>query len=250
MNEAVGYLYEPLGVLKPVAERIWIVDGAAVSMRLYGLAVPFPTRMTVVQLGDGSLWCHSPVQLDAGLRRQIDALGAVRHLVSPNKLHYAHIAEWARAYPQARCWASPGVRERAAAHRVAVSFDADLGDSAPPDWAAEIEQLVFRGSRFLHEVVFFHKASATLVLTDLIENFEPRRLPRGLRWLLRLSGAADPDGKLPFDLRLSFWGHRRAAARSLQRMLAWRPERVLLAHGRCYAHDGVAELQRAFRWLQ
>jgi hypothetical protein len=32
-------------------------------------------------------------------------------------------------------------------------------------------------------------------------------------------------------------------------MLAWQPERVILAHGRWYQHNGTAELRRAFRWL-
>jgi hypothetical protein len=32
-------------------------------------------------------------------------------------------------------------------------------------------------------------------------------------------------------------------------MLAWQPERVVLSHGKWYEHDGVAELRRAFRWL-
>lgn len=32
-------------------------------------------------------------------------------------------------------------------------------------------------------------------------------------------------------------------------MIEWNPERVIMAHGRWYEHDGVAELKRAFRWL-
>jgi hypothetical protein len=31
-------------------------------------------------------------------------------------------------------------------------------------------------------------------------------------------------------------------------MLEWQPERVILAHGRWYPENGVAELKRAFRW--
>ncbi|MCP5170337.1 MAG: hypothetical protein H6999_11365 [Hahellaceae bacterium] len=33
-------------------------------------------------------------------------------------------------------------------------------------------------------------------------------------------------------------------------MLQWQPERIILAHGRWYAHDGTAELRRAFRWVK
>ena len=52
-------------------------------------------------------------------------------------------------------------------------------------------------------------SSRTVVLTDLIENFEPQRIrSRFYRGLVRLSGAAHPDGKAPIDLRLTFWPRR------------------------------------------
>lgn len=242
-------LYPPLNVPKPVATGLWLVDGPAIGMAVPGGHLPFPTRMTVARLADGGLWCHSPIAPDQGLFAAIDALGPVRHLVSPNKLHYAHIGAWKRRYPAAVAWASPGVRERAASQGVAVRFDADLGDAPPPDWAGTLDQLHFRGSRVLEEIAFLHRDSGTLVLADLIENFEPSRLPAGMRLLVRLAGALDPDGKAPLDMRLTYLGRKRVARGCLQRLLAWRPRRVLLAHGRCYLEDGEAELRRAFRWL-
>lgn len=32
-------------------------------------------------------------------------------------------------------------------------------------------------------------------------------------------------------------------------MIAWTPDRIVLAHGRCYDKDAGAELRRAFRWV-
>jgi hypothetical protein len=100
------------------------------------------------------------------------------------------------------------------------------------------------------EAVFFHRPSRTLVLTDLIENFEPQRI-RGFwyRLLLRLAGAADPDGKAPIDLQMTFWRHRKAIRLEVERMIAWDPERIIIAHGRWYDKGGTAELRRAFRWV-
>ena len=91
-----------------------------------GVKIPFSTRMAVVRLADGGLWCHSPIDPAPELFAQIDALGEVRHLVSPNKIHYAHIAAWKARYPQALVWASAGVRERAAAQGIAIAFDDDI----------------------------------------------------------------------------------------------------------------------------
>lgn len=191
----------------------------------------------------------SPTEPDGGLRAEIDALGPVRHLVSPNKIHYAHIAAWKRIYPEAKAWASPGVRERAASQGIDVSFEADLGDQPEEAWRGDLDQLVFRGSRFMEEVVFFHRRTRTLILADLIENFEPEKIGGAWRSLLRSAGATDPDGKAPIDLRLTFLGGKDAARASFERVLSWEPERVIVVHGRPYERDGAAELRRAFRWL-
>jgi hypothetical protein len=243
-------LYEPINTLKTVAPDIWIVDGPGVRMAApFGTSAPFPTRMTIVRLRDGTLWCHSPIAPDEGLFDRIDALGPVRHLVSPNPLHYAAIAAWQRRYPAARAWASPGVRQRAASQEIAVAFDADLPDAPPEGWAEDIDQVHFRGSRVIEEFVFFHRASATVILADLIENFEARKLTRGMRWIARLGGVLDPDGKTPLDMRMTFFGRKPVARECFERIMAWHPRRAILAHGRWYPENAEAELRRAFRWL-
>src|SRR5918999_131781 len=197
-------LYEPLFVPKPVGEDLWLVDGPVVRMSYLWGSFPFPTRMAVVRLRGGDLLLWSPTALDEGLRSRIDALGRVRHLISPNKFHYAHIATWKRAYPEATAWASPGVRERAASQRVDVFFDADLGDLPEEVWVKDLDQLIFRGGRFMEEVVFFHRKTRTLILADLIENFEAEKGGGLHGWLVRFAGGAGPDGKAPIDLRRAF----------------------------------------------
>lgn len=212
--------------------------------------VPFSTRMTIVRLADQSLWCHSPIQANEKLFQEIDRLGNVKHLISPNKIHYAYIGEWKKRYPNAIAWSSPGVEKRAAKQEIKVHFDDSLKNAAPSYWKDEIEQLIFKGSRAIEEVVFFHKSSRTLILTDLIENFEPKRIESRLwRMIYKLGGIAHPDGKTPIDLRLTFLGRKKMAKVAYKRMLNWQPEKIILAHGRWYEQNGTDELKRAFRWL-
>ncbi len=237
-------LYEPINTLKPVDDNIWIVDGPEITFS----GMPFSTRMTIIRLNNGDLFIHSPTPLGDDLKKAVDALGTVRHLVSSNFIHYWWVGEWGEKYPDAIKWASPKVRPRAAKHNIA--FDRDLHDEAEPEWAGEINQIIIRGGRAMVEVAFFHKASKTLILTDFIENFEPKRIhSRLLRILMKLGGVADPDGKMPLDLYLSFLGRRDKLKAAIQTMIDWGPKRVIVAHGRWYEKDGVKELRRAFRRL-
>ena len=242
--------YTPLSTLKPIAEGIWVVDGPIIEMRFGPVSLPFPTRMVVIRLQAGGLWLWSPTAPTPELFAEIDALGPVEHLVSPNKVHYASIPAWQQRYPQARAWASPGVRDRARSQKIEIDFAGDLEDQAPQEWAGEIEQLVFRGSRFMDELVFFHRASSTLILTDLVIALERERVrSRLLRWIFVAVGATWP-GQTPRELRPTFWGRQAQARGCYERMLAFQPRQVLFAHGRCYLEDATERLERAFAWLR
>ncbi|MFC6463415.1 DUF4336 domain-containing protein [Marinilactibacillus sp. GCM10026970] len=243
-------IYEPLNTLKRVADNIWIVDGEVIHMNVLSVGIPFSTRMTIIKLADQSLWCHSPIQPSAELFKEIDKIGKVCHLVSPNKIHYAFIREWKTHYPEAVTWSSPGVEKRAASQKIEVKFDRNLEDSPPVEWHKEINQLIFKGSHVVQEVVFYHKSSQTLILTDLIENFEPEYTTSSFwRCVHKLARISDPNGQTPIDMRLTFLGQKQQARDSFQRMLSWRPEKIILAHGRWYERNGTSELKRAFKWL-
>nr|WP_294554060.1 DUF4336 domain-containing protein [uncultured Rhodopila sp.] len=238
--------YDPLGTLKPFADCVWIVDGPEIGMSFLGLTVPFPTRMTVVRLPGGALWVHSPIALSDRLAASLADLGPIRHLVAPNTLHYWYLQDWRDRFPEARTYGAPGLASRA---RRPVVLDETLGNAAPDAWEGAFDQFLVPGS-LLTEVDFLHRATRTLIITDLIENFEPQRVRNPvLRWLIRVTGAAEPDGKAPIDMQLSFFRHRREVRKAVERMLARAPERIIVSHGRCYEANGAAELRRAFRWI-
>ncbi|MEH2513106.1 hypothetical protein V1291_004460 [Nitrobacteraceae bacterium AZCC 1564] len=246
MTAPAYQLYEPLGQLKPVADDVWIVDGPEIRFRYYLLRIPFPTRMTVVRLPAGAMWIHSPVPLTDELARAITRIGPVSHLVAPNTIHYWWVGEWKRRFPDAQVWAvsrlDPGAKERMPPHTV-------LNSEPPREWNGVINQVIVEGTRLM-EADFFHRPSRTLVITDMIENFETSRVhSRFYRWLFRLGGVIDPDGMTPSDLRSGFAKQRNQLRDAVKQMIAWQPERLIIAHGRWYPCNAVAELQRAFRWV-
>src|SRR5882724_2458763 len=88
MAGAASEVYEPLNQYKPVARNIGIVDGPFEYLTTAGvrLPLPFTTRMTVVQLGNGDLFIHSPIAFEPALADRLQAMGTVRHLVSPTRI--------------------------------------------------------------------------------------------------------------------------------------------------------------------
>jgi len=46
----------------------------------------------------------SPIKLSDEVAEEINKLGLVKHLVSPNKLHYLYLEQWKKAYPDALIW--------------------------------------------------------------------------------------------------------------------------------------------------
>ncbi len=123
-----------------------------------------------------------------------------------------------------------------------------LSDEPPQGWAGDLYQLPFKGNPLIEEVLFFHKASRTVILDDLIQ-IHPAAPNKPFRnALLRLAGVAAPQGGVPFDIRLSFT-NRKLARRSLEKLLSWDFDKLIIAHGPCIEKGAKAFAERAFLWL-
>jgi hypothetical protein len=240
----VSPTYPPLDTLKPVAANLWIVDGPVIRFGFPVLKMSFPTRMTIIRLAGRRLFLHSPTPLTPALRAEILSAGIPHWILAPNRLHYWWVREWRDAFADAAVYLAPRIREQAGARIAFDGLPLDRNDGYP--WDEEIATLPVVGT-YMTEIVFFHRRSRTLVLTDLIESSEPEKVESFFwRWLIRLGGVQHPDGQTPSDLRRSFAGPQLRAA--VARMLAWQPERIIFAHGRWIERNGTTELRRAFRW--
>jgi len=226
--------------LQSFGPEIWIADGSEADVAGFR----YPTRMVVVRLAGGGLFIWSPVALSPDLRPEIEALGAVRHLVAPNSLHHLFLGEWRQAYPEAKLWAAPGLRQR----RSDLEFDGDLGDTPPPEWAAELDQVVVRGNAITTEVVFFHRPSGSVLSTDLIQQFRPGWFTGWRALVARLDLMVGTEPSVPRKFRLAFVD-RNAARPAIRRILEWPAGKVLMAHGAPVERDARAFIARAFRWL-
>jgi len=227
-------------VLEEFGPSLYVAEGPLVSF--YGF--PYPTRMAVVRLSNGGLWVWSPVALSDELCDSVESIGSVRHIISPNKIHYLFLAEWVERWPEARVYAPPGLAQR----RPDLSFDAELGDEPDAAWAADIDQVIFRGSLAMEEVAFFHRASRTAIICDLIQRHSEASMTGWKGTLMRLDSLVGEHGSTPREWRASFL--RRGKARAArQKVLGWKPERLLIAHGECAQTEAAAIISKALNWI-
>ena len=173
-------------ILREFGPGIWISEGPVVSILWFSLSDPH---------GGDQVVDRRPVRVVA--HRAFPGAQDTRSMrwgrfaawSRPTCLHHLSLGEWKTAYPDARLFAPPGLRRR----RKDLAFDADLGDAPDPLWAADIDQVLVRGSFAMTEAVFFHRASGAVIFADLIENL-PRDWFKGWR---APPGAARRDRRAP-----------------------------------------------------
>jgi hypothetical protein len=108
-----------------------------------------------------------------------------------------------------------------------------------------MDQLLFPGGNF-KEFIFFHKASRTLILTDTIINIELDKIGEAWRTVTKLAGMYHPYGQTFFGMRLPLLVQRRKAKAAIGKIHSWRPQRIVLSHGRCFDADADTIVQRIF----
>ena len=228
--------------IQAFAENVWIVDGPKV--RDFGIM--FTTRMTIVKLSSGLLWVSSPVSVPFDTLKRIGAEGPVKFLVAGTPRHVWRLEGWHALFPEAQLWASR--RTLLTLQKEPLPLAGTLTNRANPDWANDLDQIAFKGNPLIEEMVFFHRNSGTVVLDDLIQK-HPMVKGKPLRnALFRLAGVADPHGGVPADIRLTFT-NRNLARKSLEKLLSWDFDKLIIAHGTCIERDAKPLVKRAFRWL-
>lgn len=223
--------------MSPLAPELWELNA---PMAVGGMHLGH--RMTIARLPNGTLWLHSPVahsaQLDAALAR----LGRLAHIVAPSVMHDTYLEGWFTAHPHARFHGAEGFAQ----FRPDLEFTDSLGDTPDPAWAAAFDQHVLRGMPRLNEVVFLHRHSRTLIVTDLVFNLGAE-MPFLSRVLMRLNGCYckfGPSRLIKFVIK-----DRAALRRSLDHVLAWDFDALVVSHGANVQTGAKAMLRDAFAFL-
>jgi len=228
-------------MIKEIDENIWTVDGPDVVFT----GITMNTRMTVVRLTDGSLWIHSPIQLSDEVAAFLRGLGGqVSVLIAPNKFHHLFIDPWRERYSDAVIYAHEDLKKKVKS----LSNSEALTGTAPTAYSTDLDQVLFSGNPAFREAVFFHRASASIIFTDLMQNLDIEGVGVFGRLYAKFDGVASPDGGVP---RLYKWfsTNKRADRVVFETIRQWAPRNVLFCHGEPIIMDAKNLLEREFSYL-
>jgi hypothetical protein len=230
---------QPDGTFTPkpvaIAGGLWTIDRRA---RLLGL--PDPCTCTLARVDSGDLVLIGAPSFFASCHEDVRHLGRVVAVVAPNSFHHMFAREVIAVLGSPTFVVAPGLPERISTLPPAV----ELGPGSAPPWSAGLESAVFGPVRGVSEIVFFHVATRTLILTDIASNIVEFERPFH-RWVTRAYGIRPHFGPSR-NARVLLRSDRTAAARLLGRALEWPFERIIVAHGSPVNHDARDVFRDAF----
>ena len=210
--------------------------------QVLGPGFHFPTRMSVLLLGAGKLALVSPVPIDDAMASAIGALGEVAFLIAPNLLHHLYLTDAMRRYPGARVIAPGALR----AKRPDLHIHLALEEALPEELEEAVEVVLLDGAPAIQEFVFFHRATRTLVVTDLV--FHMLR-PRGFVAHVVLLVMGVHKRLSPSRAWRALVKDRARFAASVARVLALPFETLVMAHGEIVRENARTRLAEALSGL-
>ncbi len=224
-----------LHMLRPFAQDIWTLS----HPHRFG-GIPVGTRMTVMRNGQGEVILHSPVPLSPEVQQEIETLGPVKAIICPNRFHHLYAAAAKERFPKAALWGPRGLQQK----RPDLLFTG-LFDLTSPTTCCDLPVHLIAGSDAIQEVAVFHPASKTLVLADFIMHLGKRG-----NWLNRLFAKLEDCDQEPRTPRLfRLFSKKRDTRQSLEHLMTWPFERVMIAHGPPISENGREAFKRACAWI-
>ncbi|GMH33802.1 hypothetical protein BSKO_01636 [Bryopsis sp. KO-2023] len=173
----LGPFFDRKTIRKEIVKgKIWTFDQ---PQSLEFSTVTINIRMTVVKLESGGLWVHSPIAPTKeclNLLKELDA--PIEYIILPTFAyeHKIFVGPFSRKFPKAQVYVAPSQWSwpiNLPPQFFGIFPDAELKDKdMGTPWADEIDQKVFRppdvGIGPYVECMFYHKASKTLIVTDIV----------------------------------------------------------------------------------
>ncbi|WP_413288014.1 DUF4336 domain-containing protein [Bdellovibrio sp. HCB337] len=224
--------------IQSIGEGVWIAEGY-----LNDKGMKFPLRMTILRLDASNLMVISPILPTQEMIQDIEGIGLVKYIVAPNCMHHKFVNKFAAAFPGAEIWGPKDLHDK----RPDISFTDVLDSHQVAPWSAFVDMVSIHAKPpMFEEVIFFHKASKTVVVTDMLFNFH-----KFDSWFQALIARINGGYKRLAMTRLGrvFFNDKESLHKAASRILTWNPENLVVAHGDIvvgHAHNVLQEPLAAF----
>jgi len=203
-----------------------------------------------VTLASGDVWVLASTPLEPETKETIDKLGPVKYLIGPDAEHSLFLAEYQKAYPNAKVI---GVQALIKKREGVISFAGAYG--ADPEgtqygFEPEITACYFSGFKN-KDVAFLHGPSKTLIQADLIVNLpgneqysKSTTSPR----IPLIGGLFRPDTT---GYKRIFWRlgtDKPSMIRDAKTVAGWDFDRIIPCHGDVIETGGKAVWLEAYKW--
>ena len=190
-------------------------------------------NVSVIRLATGKLIIHSTAPFSTDDVSAISAMGEPAWLIDTLLRHDTFTKEGKDAFPRARYLAP-----------VDFALPGEPLLPAPAEWSEEIAITPVNGAPEFGEVVMLHRPSRTLIVADLLFNFDG-----GESWWTKLllsaatvGGKYSPGMTKPFKAAIK---NMPAFKASIQEILTWDFDRVIVGHGVPVTSGGKEKLRAA-----
>ncbi|PTY04490.1 hypothetical protein DB346_03380 [Verrucomicrobia bacterium LW23] len=195
--------------------------------------------VTVIRLASGpaagKLIIHSTGPFEAGDVAEITALGTPGWLVDSMLRHDTFAKEGRAAFPSIPYLAPEGFSREAGVETLPLL-------PAPAEWGSEVRVLRIAGMPGAEEHVFLHAPTRTLIVADLVFNFDDTGGWTGFfrRWLMGVK--QHPDAARLFPLLIK---DRYAYDTSITELMTWDFDRIIVGHNKPVETNGRELLREA-----
>jgi Domain of unknown function (DUF4336) len=228
-------------MLRQIDNNIWVAEQ---PLKYWGLEVG--TRMTVIRLTTNELIIISPIQADESTIIQLNEIGNITYIIAPNLYHHLFVSNFKSIYPKAQLWAAPNLDAKIpniSADKVISNDEGSILNQVDYLLFDGFKVLDLTGPSILNEIVFFHQTSRTLILTDTAFHFD-EQFSFKTQLAAKLLGVY---GKLsPSPLEKLAIKEKEKVKKSVQKILRWDFNRVIMAHGSIIENDGKRKLKQGY----
>ena len=215
----------------PLAENLWLLP---FPLKLFG--ADLRRNVTLIRLRSGKFVIHSTAPFSAEDVADICSHGTPGWILDGILRHDTFAADGRRSFPDIPYLAPEGFARL-------TGIPTQLIIPPPPEWDGELLALEIQGAPQARDTALLHVPSRTLILTELLFNFSLRE-PLWTRLLLNLGVGRHFSPGVSRPVRAGV-EDKAAFEQSLEEILAWDFDRIVVGHGDPIPTGGKGALRKA-----